>query len=120
MGNWQAEAGGWMVTARLRGKEAMREVAVEGLGEATLVKELLRRAAVVQTGAEVALQCQSRLLQAEDTLAEAGRAVGGYRRRRQPSIRGAARVAGHGPHHARLVPPPRVLTDPAPAAVPAR
>ena len=68
-----------MVTARLRGKEAMREVAVEGLGEATLVKELLLRAAIalgVQAGTEGALRCEARWLKDEETLAEAGVAPG--------------------------------------------
>ncbi len=54
----ESEAGGWMVTVRLGGKETMREVAVGGLKEATQVEELLLRAAValgVPAGAEGAL-----------------------------------------------------------------
>ena len=57
----------------------MREVAVEGLGEATLVKELLLRAAIalgVQAGTEGALRCEARWLKDEETLAEAGVAAG--------------------------------------------
>ena len=64
------------MTARLWGKEAMREVAVE---DATRVKELLLRATIalgVQAGAEGALRCEARWLKDEETLAEAGVAPG--------------------------------------------
>ena len=79
MGHGQAEAGGWMVTVRLRGKAAVREVAVEGLDEATRVQELLLRAAIalgVQAGAEGALRCEARWLKDDETLKEAGVAPG--------------------------------------------
>jgi hypothetical protein len=70
-----------MVTARLRGKEAMLEIAVEGLEEATRVtrKELLLRAAIalgVQARAEVGPRCEARWLKDKETLAEAGVAPG--------------------------------------------
>jgi hypothetical protein len=64
-----------MVTVRLAGKGAGREVAVEGLRGATLVAELLARAAVAlgaPSGAGVAVRCGQRRLRAEQTLAEAG------------------------------------------------
>ena len=63
----------------LWGEEAMREVAVEGLEDATRVKELLLRAAIalgVQAGAKGALRCEARWLKDEETLAEAGVAPG--------------------------------------------
>jgi hypothetical protein len=75
----EAEAGGWMVTVRLRGKEAMRAVVVGGLRETTRVQELLLRAAValgVPAGAEGSLRCKARWLKVEEALTEAGVAAG--------------------------------------------
>jgi hypothetical protein len=74
-----------MVSARLAGQGAAvaggrREVRLEGLLGATRVDEALRRVAAalgVEAGAEVALRSESRLLQAMETLAEAGVRAGG-------------------------------------------
>jgi hypothetical protein len=71
----QADAG-WMMTVRLSGKTPRLELVLDGIhDDKTLVEELLRRACAalgVQAGAKVVLRCESRLLKAGDTLAEAG------------------------------------------------
>jgi hypothetical protein len=70
----QADAG-WMMTVRLSGETPRLEVVLDGIHDETPVEEVLRRACValgVQAGAKAVLRCESRLLKAEETLAEAG------------------------------------------------
>jgi hypothetical protein len=65
------------MTVRLGGKRTVgRRVVLEGLQGATRLEEVLLLAGV-QTGAEAAVLCESRLLRGEATLAEAGLAAGG-------------------------------------------
>ena len=75
-----ARAGEWRVTVRLGGAGAGLEVAVDGLTGSTLVSALLLRACAasgVLVGDKAALRCDSRRLQGEDSLVEAGVETGG-------------------------------------------
>ena len=76
----QGDAGGSTITMRLTSKKAVgRTVVLEGLRDSMLVNELLLLAPMalgVTESAEMVLLSKSRLLRAEDTLAEAGAGAG--------------------------------------------
>ena len=79
-GQEEADAGSWLVTARMAGRGGVREVALDGLAGTASVAALIMRAAlalgVSASAEEVALLVDSRLLRGEDTLAAAGVASG--------------------------------------------
>ena len=60
-----------MITACVAGKECGRIVVLEGLQGSTLVAEIFERFGLLE-GGKIVVRCDTRLLKAEVTLAEAG------------------------------------------------